>query len=120
MVSLMDDLQRDFLDMLQAHHPDNKQFGEDLEHIRKKVVPSEETPSARELRLQAEQRVKLFVLEKGERIGHGDLLTFHKVNTAKLKRALSVTAIDRLEYLGLFRMQLFHLVGKTINLEIPK
>lgn len=70
----MDDLQRDFLDMLQAQHPDNKQFAEDLEHIRRTVVPSEECLAAKELRLEAEQRVKLFVMEKGERIGHGDLL----------------------------------------------
>ena len=72
MVALMDDLQRDFLDMLQAQHPDNKQFAEDLAYIRRKVDPKEETPAAKELRLQKEQNVKLFVLEKGERIGHGE------------------------------------------------
>ena len=71
---MMDDLQRDFLDMLKSQHSDNKQFAEDLEHIRRKVLPSEECLVAKELRLQAEQRVKLFVLEKGEWIGHGDLL----------------------------------------------
>ena len=74
MVSLCDDLQREFLDMLQQQHPENKQFEQDLAHIRRKVVPSEENLAAKELRLRAEQRVRLFVLEKGERIGHGDLL----------------------------------------------
>ena len=37
-------------------------------------------------------------------------LTFQKFNTAKLKRSVSVTAIDRLEYLGLFRIGGFHMV----------
>lgn len=73
MVSLCDDLQREFLDMLQRQHPENKEFEDDLEHIRRKVG-SDETPADKELRLQAEHRVNLFVLEKGERIGHGDLL----------------------------------------------
>ena len=41
--------------------------------------------------------------------------TFQKVNTAKLKRAISVTAIDRLEFLGLFRLELFHMVGNFIG-----
>ena len=41
---------------------------------------------------------------------HPPLPTFQKFNHAKLKRAVSVTAIDRLEYLGLFRLQLFHMV----------
>ena len=109
MVSLCEDLQNEFLDLLQSHNPDSEEFKEDLLHIRREV-PANETPGAKEQRLEAEQRVKLVVLQHGERIGHGDLLTYQKINTAKLMRSQSVRAIDRLEYLGLFRLQLFHWV----------
>ena len=76
MVALCDDLQRDFLDQLLAQHPEDVEFARDLEHIRKKVGgPAEETAAQKELRLQAEQRVKLVVQDRGERITHGDLLS---------------------------------------------
>ena len=134
MVDLCVDLQDQMLDMLEEQHPDDDQFSLDLKHIRK-AVPPNEGPQAKVDREQAEHRVKLFVLQHGERIGHGDLLTFQKVrrpficnfiiitliaisfkvNTARLMRAVSVRAIDRLEYLGLFRLQLFHLVCHSVN-----
>ena len=36
-------------------------------------------------------------------------MTFQKMNQARLLRASSVRAIDRLSYLGLFRIELFHM-----------
>ena len=42
-------------------------------------------------------------------------LTFQKFNSAKLKRSISVTAIDRLEFLGHFRMGGFHMVRNIIH-----
>ena len=76
MVVLCDDLQRDFLDQLLAQHPEDVEFARDLEHIRRKVGgPAEETAAQKELRLQAEQRVKLVVQDRGEKITHGDLLS---------------------------------------------
>ena len=36
-------------------------------------------------------------------------LTFQKMNQVRLLRASCVRAIDRLDYLGIFRVQLFHL-----------
>lgn len=113
MVSLCEDLQNEFLDLLQSHSPDNEEFKQDLLHIRREV-PANEAPRDKAERLKAEQRVKLVVLQHGERIGHGDLLTYQKVNTAKLMRSQSVRAIDRLEYLGIFRLQLFHWVHPDI------
>ena len=41
---------------------------------------------------------------------HGDLLTFLKMRHACLSRVSSVTAVGRLEFLGPFRLGLFHLV----------
>lgn len=42
-------------------------------------------------------------------------MTFQKFNRAKLKRSISVTAIDRLEYLGNFRMGGFHMVRNIVQ-----
>ena len=78
MVNLVVELQDVELNKLEAQHPDNLEFSLDLAHIRRVVLPGE-TPEAKVARLEAEQRVKMFVLQKGERIGHGDLLTFQKV-----------------------------------------
>ena len=82
MVELVVDLQDEMLDMLEEQHPDCKDFSNDLKHIRLPVPPNE-SPEAKESRVQAEHRVKLFVDQKGERIGHGDLLTFQKVFVAR-------------------------------------
>ena len=79
MVELCVDLQSEMLDMLEEQNPDNQEFSNDLKHIRQ-TVPPNETPQAKTSREQAEHRVKLFVLQHGERIGHGDLLTFQKVS----------------------------------------
>ena len=79
MVELCVDLQTEMLDMLEEQHPDNEEYSSDLKHIRQ-AVPAGETPEAKASREQAEHRVKLFVLQHGERIGHGDLLTFQKVS----------------------------------------
>ena len=78
MVELMVDLQDEMLNMLEEQHPDCQDFSTDLKHIRQ-PVPPKESPEAKLSREQAEHRVKLFVEQKGERIGHGDLLTFQKV-----------------------------------------
>ena len=87
MVALCDDLQREYLDQLLAQHPEEKQFASDLELIRKRVVevPARETAADKQLRLQAEHRVLLFVREEGERIGHGDLLP----NSVKMAKFFS-------------------------------
>ena len=79
MVDLCVDLQDQMLDMLEEQNPENEEFSIDLKHIRTAVPPNEEQ-QAKVDREQAEHRVKLFVLQHGERIGHGDLLTFQKVS----------------------------------------
>ena len=78
MVALCVDLQDQLLDNLASQHPGNKEFLQDLQAIREPVSATED-PGSKEAREKAEQRVLMFVEEKGERLGHGDLLTFQKV-----------------------------------------
>ena len=74
------------------------------------IVYIDEIPEAREERVSAENRVKKVAMAAGERIFHGDLLSFQKLTAAKLVGAPCVRALDRFEFLGPCRMQLFHLV----------
>ena len=109
MIQMAEELQKELLELLKNQIPNNLQFSNDLDHIYR-VVPAEESPEAKSARLLAEYRVKAILLDHGENIGHGDLLTFQKFRQAKLMRISSVRAVDRLEFLGIFRMELFHLV----------
>ena len=49
---------------------------------------------------------------------HGDLLTFQKMRQARLLRVSSVSAVDRLDFLGLFRLGLFHLVETYVIVNV--
>ena len=84
MVSLCEDLQTEFLDLLQAHNPGNEEYRDDLLHIRREV-PTNETSEAKEERLGAEQRVKLVVLKHGERIGRAATRFFISNTVPNLK-----------------------------------
>ena len=97
------------LDLLQRQRSNDLQFAADLVEV-KKDVPEDETPEAREVRVLAENRVKEVVMAAGERVFHGDLLTFQKLTAARLVGAPCVRALDRFEFLGPCRLQLFHLV----------
>ena len=102
------DIQREILDRIQEQNPDDHQYAADLHLIRQTIV-EKETQEEKSLRLSAEGRVMAAVLQHGEEIGHGDLLTFQKVRQAILMQSTHSTAIDRLEFIGAFRIQLFHL-----------
>ena len=109
MVQLAVNLQKEFLLQLQKQQPNNIQLHEDIALICR-PVPGNESPEEKQVRISAEQRVKCVVQEHGERIFHGDLLSFQKMRTAKNLRMCSVSAVARLEYLGICRLGLFHLV----------
>ena len=117
MVQLAVTLQDEVLDTLKSQRPNDVQLHEDLDLIRKKV-PGNESSEDKALRLQAEQRVKCVVQDHGEWIGHGDLLTFQKVRQARLARVGSVSAVGRLEFLGPFRLGLFHLQMNKLGIDI--
>ena len=54
--------------------------------------------------MSATRHLKLFCTPDG------DLLTFQKMRQASLAKVSSVSAVGRLEFLGPFRLGLFHLV----------
>ena len=109
MHDMLHELQLGKLDLLMAQRPEDHQFANDVALV-KQEVPADETHEARETRVEAENRVKAVVMEAGERVFHGDLLTFQKLTAARLVGAPCVRALDRFEFLGPCRMQLFHLV----------
>ena len=108
MIEMFLDIQREILDRILEQNPGNHQYSADL-HLISRTIDGEETRQAKQLRIAAEGRVLDVVLQHGEEIGHGDLLTFQKVRQAILMQSTATTAIDRLEYIGAFRIQLFHL-----------
>ena len=103
MVQYLDILQRRFLHEEVAASVQNRaEYREDLKVIENKEVTAHE-------REQAEHRVKQEVLRHGAWIGHGDLLTYKMFYVAKSLRQHSVTAFERLDFLEIFRLQLFHM-----------
>ena len=108
MIKMASDLQREFLTSLATSRPEDHQLQEDLVKIYEDVE-EEETEDDLSLRVAAEERVMLVVQQHGERVGHGDLLTFQNFRQAVLWRVSCTRAVDRLDYLGVFRMQIFHL-----------
>ena len=95
MIAMAYDLQREKLATIKMQRPDDLQYAEDLETVYEEIN-GEETEDARRRRTCAEERVRQVVFEMGERITHGDLLTFQKFGQARLLRASSVRAVDRL------------------------
>ena len=78
MHDMLHELQLGKLDLLMAQRPEDHQFANDVALV-KQEVPADETHLAREARMEAENRVKAVVMEAGERVFHGDLLTFQKL-----------------------------------------
>ena len=68
------ELQLAQLTLMQQIYPDNEQFAQDLRDIQMEVTP-QETDEEKQKREEAEQRVMLVVLQHGELVGHGDLMT---------------------------------------------
>ena len=108
MIQLAETLQKEKLMRLKKQRANDLAFHDALEEVYKEVAPTE-TTEAKTKRLDAEHVVEMTVLEHGEPVGHGDLLTFQKFLAATLMRVGSVRAVDRLAYLGIFRMELFHM-----------
>ena len=74
MVAMCLELQLAQLTLMQQIYPDNEQFAQDLRDIQMEVTP-QETDEEKQKREEAEQRVMLVVLQHGELVGHGDLMT---------------------------------------------
>ena len=111
------DLQQETLHNLAASRPGDLQFAEDLKIIYQDLE-KEESVEDRSLREAAEERVFNVLQAHGERIGHGDLMTFSNFRQAVLWSIGCERAVDRLDYLGIFRMQLFHLLMAKTALDL--
>ena len=94
--------QDDFLFWVAEQVLDKKGFLQDL-----KIIKSEDFEE--QTLKDAEKRVHKEVLDAGEYVGHGDLLTFQQFYVAKRLCQGSVTAVERLEFLRYFRIGLFHM-----------
>ena len=117
MIAMAMELQLEKLKLLRQVYPESAQYAQDLDRIQVEIT-GEETPQERVEREAAEHRVKLVVLQHGELIGHGDLMTFQKVRQAVMAQADEVRALDRLDFIGIFRLQIFHLVMSKVCTDI--
>ena len=106
-IKLLIRIQRQFLKSVAKSKGDSPDF--------LKLLKLLEDPDAEEeTREAAEEEVKRTVLEFGEWVGHGDLLTVKMVQEARMMMVGSATAFGRLEFLGPFRLQLLHMKMKKI------
>ena len=115
--------QSEFLDAVSKSVEDNEAFLLDLELIKcNKVLESGilETKEELDAREAAEKRVHQEVERFGRWIGYGDALTFKAFHLGV--KALSrgnCTAYERLEFLGHFRLALFHAKMNKIYMDFP-
>ena len=109
MITIMEILQRQYLLLVVEQCDDKESFQRDLQSIYS-------TDVEKSARIEAEERVKKVVTEAGEMICHGDLLTEVRFEACKRLRRMCVTAVERFDFLRLFRLGTFHLrMNKTIQ-----
>ena len=111
MIRIMEILQRQYLSYVgeQVGESEKEVYEKDL-----KVIYS--VDGDKSVRFEAEQRVKEVVSKAGELICHGDLLTEVRFEACKRLRRLCVTAVERFDFLRVFRLGTFHLrMNKTIQ-----
>ena len=108
MIKLLVRIQRQFLQVVAKAKENEPDFHKKLKMLEDPEVDSEE-------REEAEKEVMKAVLEYGEWVGAGDLLTVKMIQEARMMMAGSVTAFGRLEFLGPFRLQLLHMKMKKIS-----
>ena len=94
MIELASDLQKELLETIAKQRPEDLQYAEDLKIVYEELEERESEDALRR-RTSAEERVRKVVLEMGERVTHGDLLTFQKFNQARALRSNSLRAVDR-------------------------
>ena len=100
MIELASDLQKELLETIARQRPEDLEYAEDL-NIVYEELEERESEAALRRRTSAEKRVRKVVLEMGERVTHGDLLTFQKFNQARALRSNSFRAVDRSAILSL-------------------
>ena len=111
MIRIMEMLQRQYLNYVgeQLEESEKKRYENDL-----KVIYSVDVDKI--TMSEAEQRVKKVVAAAGELICHGDLLTEVRFEACKRLRRMCVTAVERFDFMRVFRLGTFHLrMNKTIQ-----
>ena len=109
MCQMLDQVQLDYLTLIAELLPDKESYLNDLT-----LLQSPDCNVAE--RDEAEKRVHQNCLQAGEYVGHGDLLTFERFYLAKRSRKASSTALERLEFIQYFRVELFHMkMNKTFD-----
>ena len=102
MIKIMEHLQWQYLNLVGEQSKDKEAFEKDL-----KMIYSVDLDKP--VRLKAEERIKEEVTRAGDMICHGDLLTDVRFETCKRLRRMGVTAVERFDFLKIFRLGTFHL-----------
>ena len=102
MIKIMDLLQWQYLQLVGEQCEDKEAYKKDL-----KLIYSIDADKS--VRLAAEKRVKSVVTLAGEMICHGDLLTEVRFDSCKRLRRMCVSAVERFDFLRVFRLGTFHL-----------
>ena len=109
MIAIMEILQSKYLHLVGEQSKDKETFFKDLKSIYSVDLDED-------VREAAEMRIKEEVKSAGELICHGDLLTDVRFETCKRMRRMAVTAVERFDFLKIFRLGTFHLgMNKVIQ-----
>ena len=109
MIKIMEVLQWQYLNLVGEQCDDKELYKKDLQSIYSVDLD-------KSARIEAEQRVKREVAKAGEMINHGDLLTEVRFEACKRLRRMCVSAVERFDFLRVFRLGTFHLrMNKTIQ-----
>ena len=109
MIKIMDLLQWQQLKIVGQQVEDKDAYERDL-----KVIYSSNAEQS--VRIEAEQRIMKAVIAAGEPICHGDLLTEVRFESCKRLKRMCVSAVERFDFLRIFRLGTFHLrMNKTIQ-----
>jgi hypothetical protein len=102
MLKIMEHIQLQYLHLVGEQSNDKEAFKDDV-----KVIYSVDMD--KEVREEAEHRVKEAVRMAGVAVLHGDLLTDVRFETCKRLRRMAVTAVERFDFLVYFRLGTFHM-----------
>ena len=102
MIKIMESLQWTYLNLVGQQSKDKEAFFTDLKTIY--TVESD-----KDIREEAEIRIKEEVKSAGELIAHGDLLTDVRFEACKRLRRMGDTSVERFDFLKIFRLRTFHL-----------
>ena len=109
MFKIMNNLQLEYLNLIGEQAVEKAKYFEDLKQILKVDCDNES-------REASEERVKEHEKKAGVLICHGDQLTEERFESCKRLKQGSVSAVERYEFMPIFRIGMFHLrMSKTIQ-----